>query len=678
MKIFYFALISFLSSSLSVFSQDYYNLFINDGSNSRYIEASKVQGDSLYLCGLYNGSAQDAFIVNFNLVTEEIEWIISTNAGFNQSLSALDVKGNMLVTGGYTNAPDGLVQKAKVFSYDISGNEIWQKTFDAGNVTYLKILNDNSIIVVCAHNNGGSIIRIAADGTTLWSKTFIEAIPTNSCAIQEIPGGIIYAGRSTDSPSIHGGTDVMVFKLDMLGNTVWSKVYGSVRDEEPLNTLFVNEDKILIVGMHDDANPGLNYDNLFLMLDTNGNILQVETYGTPNEDFSYDVTSNSEGEFVMAAKSYVIGSNDEGMSLKLDSNLNLVWSRIYSGIYGDILFDIENYQDGYILTGINQSSNGAGFFQYDGWISRITQNGIDGCLSSPISVVNNTPILSVVDFPLTAGTVSEINEPMTLNMSYIDIDTACFNSCDFDFEYSVYNPLCNGDSDGAISFHPIGYNGTFVYSMSPNFGNNNGIDSIYNLVGGTYNLTLRDSIGCSSTHSIVIDDPSPIVANFIITPNTASAVQNCNGTITVNATGGTPTYTYLWNDAAGFSTSSFLDKLCDDSYCVRITDANGCFLDTCTLVTVGFDDLWLSENSINLYPNPAKDILSVLIEGNYMGDFTLEICDMTGKVIEQFCIHKESQLINFPMDLSGFKNGNYVIKIVTNEKGILMQQFVKI
>ncbi|MCC7222324.1 MAG: SprB repeat-containing protein [Chitinophagales bacterium] len=55
----------------------------------------------------------------------------------------------------------------------------------------------------------------------------------------------------------------------------------------------------------------------------------------------------------------------------------------------------------------------------------------------------------------------------------------------------------------------------------------------------------------------------------IIVPTTCG---NCNGSININAIGGTPPYTYTWNGVSGSPT---LDSVCAGSYQLLVTDVNG-------------------------------------------------------------------------------------------------------
>ena len=83
---------------------------------------------------------------------------------------------------------------------------------------------------------------------------------------------------------------------------------------------------------------------------------------------------------------------------------------------------------------------------------------------------------------------------------------------------------------------------------------------------------------CIRDRSITISEPELIV----ITPTVinASDETTADGSISVEVTGGTGPYTYMWSNGA---TTSTIENLPFGSYEVKVTDANGC-METITVV----------------------------------------------------------------------------------------------
>lgn len=132
---------------------------------------------------------------------------------------------------------------------------------------------------------------------------------------------------------------------------------------------------------------------------------------------------------------------------------------------------------------------------------------------------------------------------------------------------SVTNPSCPGSRDGLASVQMSG--GTPGYSVQWSTGGNN--PSTSQLSDGTYQVTVTDSKQCEAITSFQITDPAPISPNPII--NHISCYGNQDANITLNPSGGTPGYKYLWNTGA---TTASVEMLTVGSYTVTITDNNDC------------------------------------------------------------------------------------------------------
>lgn len=139
---------------------------------------------------------------------------------------------------------------------------------------------------------------------------------------------------------------------------------------------------------------------------------------------------------------------------------------------------------------------------------------------------------------------------------------------------------CNGGSDGSIDLTIAG--GT------PNYGYfwNNGsiIEDPANLTAGSYTVIVSDNNGCLAYDTVLITEPTPLTASSLV--NNAACAGVCNGDATINVSGGTAPYNYIWNDPLAQTTST-ANSLCAGDYIVTATDANGCNLsDTVTLINV--------------------------------------------------------------------------------------------
>ncbi len=95
-----------------------------------------------------------------------------------------------------------------------------------------------------------------------------------------------------------------------------------------------------------------------------------------------------------------------------------------------------------------------------------------------------------------------------------------------------------------------------------------------NLCAQGYAVTVTDSVGCTPSRAVTINEPAPII---VLTDSINPTCNGgSNGQATATPSGGTGSYTYLWNAGAGNQTTAVATGLSAGTYFVTVTDANGC------------------------------------------------------------------------------------------------------
>jgi large repetitive protein len=139
--------------------------------------------------------------------------------------------------------------------------------------------------------------------------------------------------------------------------------------------------------------------------------------------------------------------------------------------------------------------------------------------------------------------------------------------------------LC-GASMGSITATGSGTTGPYTYSIDGT--NFQGSGLFAGLAAGIYTVTVRDANNCINRISVTIlntDGPQ-----LTATGTNANCGLN-NGTITVNATGGSPPYQYSINNGISYQSNNFFTGLGAGTYTVTIRDANNCVNLTQVVIT---------------------------------------------------------------------------------------------
>ena len=133
---------------------------------------------------------------------------------------------------------------------------------------------------------------------------------------------------------------------------------------------------------------------------------------------------------------------------------------------------------------------------------------------------------------------------------------------------NITDVSCYGINDGAATITPTGGIPPYTYLWIPGGQTDS---TLTGMSAGTYNLEVADSNGCIRVVPVIINEPTQITANSVIT-NADCGI--CNGSISLLTSGGVGPYNYLWSPGA--MTDSTVTGLCEDLYTVIISDASGC------------------------------------------------------------------------------------------------------
>lgn len=295
------------------------------------------------------------------------------------------------------------------------------------------------------------------------------------------------------------------------------------------------------------------------------------------------------------------------------------------------------------------ASGGAGNFTYSWNTSPEQTNATATALEAGIYTVTVTDGNGCVSTE--TSTVNNENAPL---LDATATNTSCFEA-----------------DNGIASVAASGGSAPYTYSWNTNPVQTTA--TVSGLAPGSYVVSVTDDGGCTSFATITITEPTEITTSTNSTDPTCDVCAD--GSATVNASGGTPGYTYLWSN--GQTTATALD-LAEGTYCVTITDDNGCETNTCVTLTAlvtGIVNASLSDNSFTIYPNPTSGFITVELETTQLSTITLTLTNMLGQNI----VSQQSEvngLFKQVYDLSAFAEGLYFIT-VRSENETLLRKVIK-
>ncbi|HRH38436.1 MAG TPA: SprB repeat-containing protein, partial [Flavobacteriales bacterium] len=138
---------------------------------------------------------------------------------------------------------------------------------------------------------------------------------------------------------------------------------------------------------------------------------------------------------------------------------------------------------------------------------------------------------------------------------------------------NTVDALCFGGSEGTADASAGGGTAPYSYAWSTapvqNTANATGLGA------GSYTITTTDANGCTAVASAVISGPASDISGYFEDVTHAGCFGESNGAAVINVSGGSGSYSYLWNTVPQ-QTGDTATGLPAGNYIVTVSDNNGC------------------------------------------------------------------------------------------------------
>lgn len=421
------------------------------------------------------------------------------------------------------------------------------------------------------YQSGTNFEGLTAGTYTVYARDVTGCINTVSVTVTEPTA--LTASVSVLNASCHDYQNGVITVTATGGTPAYT--YGIEDDEEYVSTGSFNN---LSAGTYDlvvnDANGCTYFTSATITQPTEVNPIATttnSTCGTSNGGILVTATGGSGSGYTYALNGGAFGI---GSFSSLSAGTYMVTALDGAGCSSSITASITDSDGPSILTSThtNVTCNGGN----DGSISIGSVTGGTGTLE--YSVNGSTYQTSPLFTTLPAGTYNVTVKDAVGCIGNITVTIT--EPASFVMTSTVTDALCSGDETGSVSVLVGGGSGTLAYSID--FGVTYQSSNVFTgLEAGLYIVTVKDAGGCTGTTTVVIEEPSPVLAfNSVLD-------VSCNGAndggINIYAWGGTGTFQYSI-DGITYQTPNVFSGLDGGPYVVFIKDANGCIKNILTYV----------------------------------------------------------------------------------------------
>ena len=230
---------------------------------------------------------------------------------------------------------------------------------------------------------------------------------------------------------------------------------------------------------------------------------------------------------------------------------------------GQILDSTGTYTQNLVSSGGCDSIHTLNFTLINNSVDSIYQT-INICTGDSYTVGNSVYSVSGIYYDIFTG-ISGCDSVVQTNLIVNDIPLISIDS--------IAHVGCNGGVSGSIYISLLPGSYTYLWSDGSTS------QDLINVLAGSYNLVVTDSIGCSSFSTYnILSNSSSLITSYNV--DNVSCFGGSDGQISVLASGGIPPYIVDWPSWTGQT----IFNLSAGDYPFTVTDATGCIIyDTVTI-----------------------------------------------------------------------------------------------
>ena len=276
------------------------------------------------------------FIFSFINVFPQVKFEkILGGTGYDYGYSVIQTFDKGYVVAGSTTSFGAGESDAYIIKTDSMGVPLWQRTFGGINIDQaysVKQTRDSGLVIAGFTNSFGYggydmyVIKTDKSGDTLWTKTyggsnwdFAYSIDTTNDGGYIISGGTYSFGK--------GDEDMYLVKINSIGDTIWTKTYGGLNQDEAKSVIQTSDGGYILTGFSKSFGDTLG-DIYTVKTNPTGDTMWTKTIGGNGTDIGNSIHQTTDGGYITGAisENTAAGRNDAYM-IKTTSTGDTIFTR---------------------------------------------------------------------------------------------------------------------------------------------------------------------------------------------------------------------------------------------------------------------------------------------------------------------------------------------------------------
>ena len=265
--------------------------------------------------------------------------------------------GSLIVLGSSKTFAKNYDRDIYVAKVSLEGKVIWEQSLGGDRDEFaggIVRTDDNGFLIAGDSNSYGNgyndvyIAKLDQNGNMISSHVIGGEKEDSAQALTRIAdGSVMLVGYRETKRS--GDTDFFVMKLDQKGKKIWAKTYGEDHADR-LNGVTATTDGGIVATGSTRSYKSAQTDMSVMKLDTEGNIVWHKIYGFKYYEYGNAVASTEDGSVMVVGGTNTLGKGDHSVyMIALDQSGKLIWSHVYGDRGKDTMNAIARMDDGSVV-----------------------------------------------------------------------------------------------------------------------------------------------------------------------------------------------------------------------------------------------------------------------------------------------------------------------------------------
>ncbi len=316
------------------------------------------------ISGSYPSGNSDVFLLKIDSVGAIMWFKFPGGTNLQAGYSVQQTSDGGFIVAGLTDAGGFGGYDVYLLKTDINGDSLWSKTYGGADWDfgyYVEETADNGFIIGGTTYSFGEgqqmyLIKTDATGDTTWTKTYGGlGLESAACVRQTTDNGYILSGSTTSYGA--GEKDVYLVKTDANGDTLWTKTFGDIKDDEGTFVEQTIDGGYVLSAIRTNPTTNRNDEN-YIKTDGTGTQQWEQIFNSVVGDKSYVIHQRNDGTYVAAGAIDGLGGGlTDYFFLRMNGGgYPIGFVRTEGGEKNDILHSMQVANDqGLIMAGYSES-----------------------------------------------------------------------------------------------------------------------------------------------------------------------------------------------------------------------------------------------------------------------------------------------------------------------------------